>query len=239
MLAAIAGTAASRVRTAVFSVCFQSALHAVLSPSAVDHVCGPFPLSDPHCCVVSCAVGRKKIEISRIADDKHRLVSTSNSPICFPCPLEPIFHQCSISRTTHTHGDPSSLQVTFHKRKIGLLKKAMELSILCDAEIALVMFSSRVEGATLVQFTSSNLEHVFERLNRLPQDEKERVLTPMDVSAHCQCTIPIVIILPLPLLLPYHAAKSESTCACFDIWSCWPELHHYLLLRELCVLMSW
>lgn len=34
-------------------------------------------------------------------------------------------------------------QVTFCKRRNGLLKKAYELSVLCDAEIALVVFSSR------------------------------------------------------------------------------------------------
>ncbi|EEC78686.1 hypothetical protein OsI_18828 [Oryza sativa Indica Group] len=34
-------------------------------------------------------------------------------------------------------------QVTFCKRRSGLLKKAYELSVLCDAEVALVVFSSR------------------------------------------------------------------------------------------------
>ncbi|KAG6531553.1 hypothetical protein ZIOFF_005367 [Zingiber officinale] len=34
-------------------------------------------------------------------------------------------------------------QVTFCKRRNGLLKKAYELSVLCDAEVALVVFSSR------------------------------------------------------------------------------------------------
>ncbi|BBG95978.1 K-box region and MADS-box transcription factor family protein [Prunus dulcis] len=34
-------------------------------------------------------------------------------------------------------------QVTFCKRRNGLLKKAYELSILCDAEVALIVFSSR------------------------------------------------------------------------------------------------
>ncbi|KAH9307491.1 hypothetical protein KI387_035402 [Taxus chinensis] len=34
-------------------------------------------------------------------------------------------------------------QVTFSKRRNGLLKKAHELSVLCDAEVALVIFSSR------------------------------------------------------------------------------------------------
>jgi MADS-box transcription factor len=34
-------------------------------------------------------------------------------------------------------------QVTFCKRRSGLLKKAYELSVLCDAEVALIVFSSR------------------------------------------------------------------------------------------------
>ncbi|RWV96315.1 hypothetical protein BHE74_00007230 [Ensete ventricosum] len=37
----------------------------------------------------------------------------------------------------------TSRQVTFCKRRNGLLKKAYELSVLCDAEIALIVFSSR------------------------------------------------------------------------------------------------
>ncbi|XWS47505.1 hypothetical protein CRYUN_Cryun14cG0158000 [Craigia yunnanensis] len=34
-------------------------------------------------------------------------------------------------------------QVTFAKRRNGLLKKAYELSVLCDAEVALIIFSTR------------------------------------------------------------------------------------------------
>lgn len=34
-------------------------------------------------------------------------------------------------------------QVTFAKRRNGLLKKAYELSILCDAEVAVIVFSNR------------------------------------------------------------------------------------------------
>jgi len=33
-------------------------------------------------------------------------------------------------------------QVTFSKRRRGLFKKALELSTLCDAELALIVFSS-------------------------------------------------------------------------------------------------
>ncbi|RDX87161.1 MADS-box transcription factor ANR1, partial [Mucuna pruriens] len=36
----------------------------------------------------------------------------------------------------------TSRQVTFSKRRNGLLKKARELSILCDAEVGLMVFSS-------------------------------------------------------------------------------------------------
>ena len=35
----------------------------------------------------------------------------------------------------------TSRQVTFSKRRNGLLKKAFELSVLCDAEVALVVIS--------------------------------------------------------------------------------------------------
>jgi len=39
--------------------------------------------------------------------------------------------------------DKSSRQVTFSKRRSGLMKKARELSVLCDVEIALFVFSGR------------------------------------------------------------------------------------------------
>ncbi|XP_022732921.1 agamous-like MADS-box protein AGL9 homolog [Durio zibethinus] len=44
-------------------------------------------------------------------------------------------------------------QVTFAKRRNGLLKKAYELSVLCDAEIALIIFSNR---GKLYEFCSSS-----------------------------------------------------------------------------------
>ncbi|KAH6819461.1 hypothetical protein C2S51_003064 [Perilla frutescens var. frutescens] len=37
--------------------------------------------------------------------------------------------------------NPTNRQVTFSKRRNGLLKKAFELSVLCDAEVALIIFS--------------------------------------------------------------------------------------------------
>ncbi|WOL07472.1 hypothetical protein Cni_G16213 [Canna indica] len=46
----------------------------------------------------------------------------------------------------------TSRQVTFSKRRSGLLKKAFELSVLCDVEIALIVFSAR---GKLYEFASS------------------------------------------------------------------------------------
>jgi len=44
-------------------------------------------------------------------------------------------------------------QVTFAKRRNGVLKKAYELSVLCDAEVALIIFSSR---GKLYEFNSTS-----------------------------------------------------------------------------------
>jgi hypothetical protein len=48
--------------------------------------------------------------------------------------------------------NPTSRQVTFSKRRGGLLKKAHELAVLCDAEVALIIFSST---GKLFEFASS------------------------------------------------------------------------------------
>ncbi|KAH7834390.1 hypothetical protein Vadar_015507 [Vaccinium darrowii] len=53
-------------------------------------------------------------------------------------------------------------QVTFSKRRRGLFKKAKELSTLCDAEIALIVFSST---GRLFDYSSSSMGQVFERHN--------------------------------------------------------------------------
>ncbi|XP_077248129.1 agamous-like MADS-box protein MADS3 [Tasmannia lanceolata] len=61
-------------------------------------------------------------------------------------------------------------QVTFSKRRNGLLKKAYELSVLCDAEVALIIFSSR---GKLYEFGSSGMTKTLERYQRCcynPQD---------------------------------------------------------------------
>ena len=65
-------------------------------------------------------MGRKKIQITRIADERNR-------------------------------------QVTFTKRKFGLMKKAYELSVLCDCEISVIIFNSHNK---LFQYASTDMDKV-------------------------------------------------------------------------------
>ncbi|CAH8487891.1 unnamed protein product [Schistosoma margrebowiei] len=71
-------------------------------------------------------MGRKKIEIKFINDEKNRLV-------------------------------------TFAKRKSGLFKKAYELSVLCECEIALLVFT---RSNRLYQYASVTVEHALQRLKK-------------------------------------------------------------------------
>ncbi|KYQ49080.1 Myocyte-specific enhancer factor 2, partial [Trachymyrmex zeteki] len=61
----------------------------------------------------------------------------------------------------HLRCDPSFYfymrQVTFNKRKFGVMKKAYELSVLCDCEIALIIFSS---SNKLYQYASTDMDKV-------------------------------------------------------------------------------
>ena len=68
-------------------------------------------------------MGRKKIEIERIAVEKNRLG-------------------------------------TFHKRKVGLVKKAIELSVLCDSEVFMVVFG---ENGQAFQFSSNDSNETIQR----------------------------------------------------------------------------
>ncbi|CAO3659733.1 unnamed protein product [Rhizopus stolonifer] len=52
-------------------------------------------------------------------------------------------------------------QVTFLKRKQGLMKKAYELSVLCNCEIALVIFNN--QNNKLVQYASTDMDKVLMR----------------------------------------------------------------------------
>ncbi|KAG6576757.1 MADS-box transcription factor 17, partial [Cucurbita argyrosperma subsp. sororia] len=54
-------------------------------------------------------------------------------------------------------------QVSFSKRRNGLLKKASELSVLCDVDVALIIFSSR---GKLFEFGSTDMNKIHERCHQ-------------------------------------------------------------------------
>ncbi|CAO2612615.1 Myocyte-specific enhancer factor 2B [Lemmus lemmus] len=79
-------------------------------------------------------MGRKKIQISRILDQRNR-------------------------------------QVTFTKRKFGLMKKAYELSVLCDCDIALIIFNS---AQRLFQYASSDMDQVLLKYTEYSEPHESR-----------------------------------------------------------------
>ncbi|KAA8538753.1 hypothetical protein F0562_028352 [Nyssa sinensis] len=58
-------------------------------------------------------------------------------------------------------------QVTFCKRRNGLLKKAYELSVLCDAEVALIVFSSR---GRVYEYANNNIKSTIDRYKKASAD---------------------------------------------------------------------
>ncbi|KAE8671506.1 MADS-box protein JOINTLESS [Hibiscus syriacus] len=51
-------------------------------------------------------------------------------------------------------------QVTFAKRRRGLFKKAEELAVLCDADVALIIFSST---GKFFEYANSSVKEILER----------------------------------------------------------------------------
>ncbi|OIT23030.1 PREDICTED: agamous-like MADS-box protein AGL8 homolog [Nicotiana attenuata] len=66
-------------------------------------------------------------------------------------------------------------QVTFSKRRSGLLKKAHEISVLCDAEVGLIVFSTK--GKLFEYATDSCMERILERYERYSYAERQLVAT--------------------------------------------------------------
>ncbi|XP_028316716.1 myocyte-specific enhancer factor 2D homolog isoform X4 [Gouania willdenowi] len=79
-------------------------------------------------------MGRKKIQIQRITDERNR-------------------------------------QVTFTKRKFGLMKKAYELSVLCDCEIALIIFN---HANKLFQYASTDMDKVLLKYTEYNEPHESR-----------------------------------------------------------------
>ncbi|KAI3709032.1 hypothetical protein L2E82_38740 [Cichorium intybus] len=66
--------------------------------------------------------------------------------------------------------DKNSRQVTFSKRRTGLIKKARELSVLCDVDVAVVVFSS---PGKLYEYCSSGTDSVGHMLSRYQESSLE------------------------------------------------------------------
>ncbi|ONL93131.1 agamous-like6 [Zea mays] len=75
--------------------------------------------------------------------------------------------------------NPASRQVTFSKRRNGLLKKAFELSVLCDAEVALVVFSPR---GKLYEFASGSAQKTIERYRTYTKDNVSNKTAHQDIE---------------------------------------------------------
>lgn len=61
--------------------------------------------------------------------------------------------------------------MTFTKRKSGLLKKAMELSVLCDCDIAVIIFN---KAGKLFQYSNKEMEDMLEKYSVACQEPHER-----------------------------------------------------------------
>ncbi|XP_072421045.1 myocyte enhancer factor 2aa isoform X6 [Chiloscyllium punctatum] len=99
-------------------------------------------------------MGRKKIQITRIMDERNR-------------------------------------QVTFTKRKFGLMKKAYELSVLCDCEIALIIFNS---SNKLFQYASTDMDKVLLKYTEYNEPHESRtnsdIVETLRKKGHNDCDSP-------------------------------------------------
>ncbi|CAK9299584.1 unnamed protein product [Gordionus sp. m RMFG-2023] len=68
-------------------------------------------------------------------------------------------------------GDERNRQVTFTKRKFGLMKKAYELSVLCDCEIALIIFSPNNK---LFQYASTDMDKILLKYTEYNEPHESR-----------------------------------------------------------------
>ncbi|KAK6932749.1 Transcription factor, MADS-box, partial [Dillenia turbinata] len=74
-------------------------------------------------------------------------------------------------------------QVTFCKRRNGLLKKAYELSVLCDADVALIVFSSR---GRLYEYANNSVKTTIERYKKASDSSNNGTTTEADAKFYQQ-----------------------------------------------------
>jgi hypothetical protein len=67
-------------------------------------------------------------------------------------------------------------QVTFSKRRSGLMKKARELGILCDADVGLIVFSCT---GRLYEFSNTSMKSLIERYQEAREENNSPLLNPI------------------------------------------------------------
>ncbi|XP_030233319.1 myocyte-specific enhancer factor 2A-like [Gadus morhua] len=124
-------------------------------------------------------MGRKKISISRILDERTRqpsLCLSARPSVCLPVPLS----VC-----------PWWDQVTFTKRRFGLMKKAYELSVLCDCDIAVIVISG---SNKLFQYASSDMDRTLLRYTEHGQATQSHtnadIVQALSKKEHRRCAPP-------------------------------------------------
>lgn len=108
---------------------------------------------------------------------------------------------CGSMDTASHHGCPC-FQVTFTKRKFGLMKKAYELSVLCDCEIALIIFN---HSNKLFQYASTDMDKVLLKYTEYNEPHESR-------------TNADIIEVRLPILLPSFAIVVEPGLSPVPHW---------------------
>lgn len=73
--------------------------------------------------------------------------------------------------------DEEQRQAAFTKRKLSLMRKAMELGVLCNAQVGLVLFDDK---GRLYQFSSNDMDQILEQYGQAVLEPHERY-TPHDL----------------------------------------------------------
>ncbi|XP_020263646.1 MADS-box transcription factor 16-like isoform X2 [Asparagus officinalis] len=84
--------------------------------------------------------------------------------------------------------NPTNRQVTYSKRRVGIMKKANELTVLCDAEVSVVMFSNTGKFAEYCS-PSTNTKSIMDRYQQVTgidlwKDQYESTLRSLKESNH-------------------------------------------------------